>query len=182
MKYIWGLILAGSFLFSNAQQVQYKCYLKTDCSDSLIPYKYFCLIKSIDSAYYPDKNFICTLPDTGIYSFSPLEFNDQVDIFYFLLYKKIDFNKPVVLIDTVESVDLGRFSTKFDSTKFDPWLFCGKLADGNILDKTMNGWREGVFKKGRPVSPIKFYKTNGELEKIFYFNEQGEYTSDENCQ
>ena len=156
----------------NKVPIQYKCFIKKDCSDSVILYRNYSIGKkdqSIDSLIKPNENFICSLPDTGTYGLIIYEEKG----FFFILPKLLFVTTTKGIVDTLETCDLGQFSTTYDSTKYDPFLFCGKLANGHVIDNTMTGWREGDFKNGVPVSPLKFFSKEGNLIRIICYDENG---------
>jgi hypothetical protein len=155
----------------NRVPTQYKCFIKKDCSDSVVPYRNYAIIKkgqSIDSLIEPNKNFVCLLPDTGTYGIIVFEEKG----FFFIMPKQLFFTSAKGIIDTLETCDLGQFSTTYDSTKYDSFLFCGKIANGHIIDNTMDGWREGDFKNGIPLS-LKFFSKEGKLTRSFCFDQNG---------
>lgn len=162
--------------------IEYRCFIKKDCSDSIIPYRNYSLAKKEPSRQNqvfgscldhqlisPDKNFVCLLPDTGVYNL--VIYEDEGP--FFLLTKTIFFNSSSPVFDTLQTCDLGRFSTVYNPAKRDPYLYCGKVANGHIVDCTMDGWTEGNFKDGFPISPIKYFNKQHKLIKKLCLGENG---------
>lgn len=165
--------LLGAGFSGTGQIVNYKCYIKTDCTNSISPFKEYILSKN-GKFYHPDQTFICSLPDTGSYTFT---LTSEANVFISVGEIKVSSYSVANKIDTFNTNDLTQFlvfhSTNSKANKYDNWQYCGKTANGFIVDSTNAGRSEGTFKNGRAIGAIKTYNRRGELIFIEYYNKKG---------
>lgn len=171
--------LFGAVFSGAGQLVQYRCYVKTDCTNSIFSFKEYILSKN-GKFYRPDQTFICSLPDTGTYTFTlTSEANVSISI------EEIKVSSYTIgnNIDTFNTNDLIQFlvfhSTNSRVNKYDNWQYCGTIANGFIVDSTNTGRSEGTFKNGRAIGAVKTYNPKGELIFIEYYNKKGKLLRNE---
>ena len=172
-KIIHGLLLQLIFLTSQAQEIQFKCYLRSNCDGSFKELQNYQLQKKDFQYFSLNSGTIASLPDTGIYILRSYYLAVEGDSM--LVYIGYGLN-----IDTIKQVDIYEsiILHNNESTKekaWSGWLCCGKKCEGFNVDYYNNGNKrlEGKFKKGKPVSDLKAYNGNGKLRYIEYYNKRG---------
>jgi hypothetical protein len=161
-----------------AQILQFKCMVKSDCSDTLILLKNYILKK--DTAFYkPGENAICTIPEPGTYYLTP---TSESSISFSIEPVPIKIDKLQLTVDTLEGIDLYEIiileSKEPNANKYQYWKICGQPANGIFIDNTITGRTEGKFKNGRAIETIKSYNKSGELTFIAYYRKDGKHLKD----
>ncbi|NDV67882.1 hypothetical protein D0T66_03100 [Dysgonomonas sp. 25] len=163
MLLIW--ILLYSFIELFSQDIQYKLYGKYLCNDSICTIDLYSLQKDQFKIYSTNDDLIL-LPDTGCYmlltSYTDPRDTIRVNISNFGLN-----SDTIIIMSIVEYLS--------PSKNQGGWLCCEKKCEGYLVDYYNNGEKriEGLFKKGRPVGEIRYYRINGSLMAIDYYNKKG---------
>jgi hypothetical protein len=175
MKYLILLSLNFfTYFFSDAQEAfQFKCFLKSSCTNNIVELKEYTLRKQ--GFFFSSLNGGSTaiLPDTGCYVLESSIIATEGDslVIYIGIGINIDTVKKKDLVDVVfiDSKPLKGMS------QGGGWLYCNKPCSGYTIDYYNNGKKmvEGKFKKGKPVGNLKFYNANGKLTYIEYYNKRG---------
>lgn len=172
-KIIYGLLLQFIFLTSQSQEIHFKCYLKSICSEDITELKEYTLNKQGFFFSSLNNGSTATLPDTGYYVLKSSMIATEGDslVIYIGTGINIDTVKKRDLIDVVfiDSKPLKGMS------QGGGWLYCNKPCEGYKVDYYNNGKKmmEGKFKKGKPVGDLKFYNEKGKLKYIEYYNKRG---------
>jgi len=119
------------------------------------------------------------LLDTGIYVLKSSRISVKGDsILIHVTYRdNIDTIKQK---DIVDAVFVDSQQSK-GMTQGGGWFCCGKPCDGYKTDYYENRKKlmEGEFKNGEPVSKLKFYKQDGTIKYVEYYNRRGRKVKNE---
>lgn len=169
------VILIAVLLFcfqksSIGQKIQFKCYVKSSCKDTVELLQEYSL-KGNDTTYY-STNGICWIEDLGDYVF----YSEQITIgVQPIIFKFTSFQSQI--LDTIQKPVLYSILVTKKGTNFKTgdWVYCGMIANGFKCDYYINGQKriEGKFKRGKPIGELKFYSKEGKLEYTEYYNKKG---------
>jgi hypothetical protein len=155
-------------MLSKGQQIEVKVYTKKYCVDSLLiePYYSFRLIKD-STTFHLDENFNMLVNKSGEYILKTALVDEPE--------KKIFIPDNVCLFtDTIAECAIyeGIF---FNGFKGIFWICCDKKCDGYHIDYYTNGNKrmEGQFRKGKAIKNITYYKIDGTISSISYYNRRG---------
>ena len=160
------------FVNAKTQEIQFKCYLKSNCNNSIILLDNFSIKKNEFIYYSLNNGPIANLPDTGTYILkSPKIPEDSVLVSIDTRGLNIDTLKQkdvfqIVFIDTKPSKDL----------KNGDWVCCNKKCEGYKIEYYTNGnkYFEGRFKNGKPTGIFRYYSLIGKLKLIVQYDKNGE--------
>ncbi len=148
---------------SLAQVLEFRCFVKTVCSDSVLLLNDYSL-KGKDTVYY-SQNGVSTVDKLGTYVLYSQTLNFGVEP---IVFKFSSFQSHIS--DTIQNIALYsivRPKKPKRKYKTGDWFYCDKLAEGYLVDYYLNGRKriEGDFKKGSPIGILKYYNQSG--TKIF---------------
>jgi hypothetical protein len=166
-------ILLICFQTSSAQNITYKCYLKSLCSKELKILDNYSLHKNSFHYYSKNGGFEANLQDTGLFVLKSWQLAVEGDsiLVHITFGTNIDTIKQK---DIVEGVFIDLKPLK-GMTNGGGWFYCGKPCNGYNVDYYNNGKKniEGRFKNGKPIGKLKSYNSNGLIKYIAYYNRRG---------
>lgn len=158
-------------LTSNSQNIIFKCYVRTSCSNKVEVLDNYTLSKGNNFYSSLNNGEYITLPDTGIYKLTSTKVKDS--IYLSILRRGLN-------IDTVKGIDI--YEVLFTDSKIDgisngDWVCCGKLCNGYKIEYYNNGfkWFDGTYKKGKPIGVFRYYNINGKLIYQLYYSRKGKF-------
>lgn len=153
-----------------AQSVHYTCYKKSVCSNRSSQVKRFSLSNS-DTTYRSDESGVCYVTKLGSYFLLSSEIDTGVEP------PKVEFTTFNNVQDTVQSWAMYPILIQGYGDDLEPgdWVYCDNRCDGVKIDYYKNGQKrvEGKFKKGKPVSYVRFYDTTGKVVNVEQFDKDG---------
>lgn len=161
------LLLQGAL---KAQSVRYTCYKKSVCSNHASQVKRFSLSNS-DTTFRSNEQGICFVTKLGSYFLLTSEIDTGVEP------PKVEFKGFGIMQDTVQSWAMYPILTQSYGDDFEPgdWVYCDNRCEGTKTDYYKNGQKrvEGKFKKGKPVSYVRYYDTTGKVVNVDQFDKNG---------
>lgn len=158
------------FLSAKLQNVQFRCYVKSNCDKTITELDNYSIRKGIFVFHSLSYGNSAILPDTGVYVLVSPKISEDSLI--------IHVDNYGLNADTIRQRELYSVlvvDSKPGEIRNGDWLYCGKLCNGYMVDFYNNGnkYLEGVFKRGKPVGFLRYYSENGALRYIEYYNRRG---------
>ena len=171
-------LVTAFFLFSfsfcvNGQQLQFKCYLKSSCTDTLKILKNYDLVKGKFLYSSMNSGEVATLRDTGFYVLKSYELAADGDSL--LVHISKGLNTDTLKQKDVYEVIQKSYNKGAEEKAWAGWVCCGKRCAGVIVDYYANGKKrlEGNFKNGHPIGEFKFYHPDGTPKYFEYYSSTG---------
>jgi hypothetical protein len=155
---------------ANAQGIRYSCFKKSVCANRTVQLKRFSLSNS-DTTYRSNESGICNVNRLGTYFLLTSEIDTGVEP------PKVEFKSFGDVQDTVQSWAMYPILIQSYGDDLEPgdWVYCDSRADGVKIDYYKNGQKrvEGKFKKGKPVSYIRYYDITGKVVNVEQYDKDG---------
>jgi hypothetical protein len=153
-----------------AQSVHYTVYKKSVCSNHPSQVKRFSLSNS-DTTFRSDESGVCYVTRLGSYFLLSSEIDTGVEP------PKVELTAFGNMQDTVQNWAMYPILIQGYGDDLEPgdWVYCDNRCDGVKIDYYKNGQKrvEGKFKKGKPVSYVRFYDTTGKVVNVEQFDKDG---------
>jgi hypothetical protein len=153
-----------------AQSLHYTCYKKSVCSNRPSQVKRFSLSNS-DTTFRSNESGICYVTKLGSYFLLSSEIDTGVEP------PKVEFTTFTNVQDTVQTWAMYPILIQGYGDDLAPgdWVYCDNRCDGIKIDYYKNGQKrvEGKFKKGKPVSYVRFYDPAGKVVNVEQFDKDG---------
>lgn len=169
MKACMHILLTLLCLSSCKSEVKVLLYFKDACTEEVYPLNGFVLSHlsaNTMTSYYSKETNVVSVPLSGFYKLSVLEFREDIEFFV----PEGRFFQDTLISNPVQRV--------MEATTFPTFSYydcCDKPCDGWKVGNYPTGKRalEGFFVNGHPVEELKFYKLTGELERIEVYDLDG---------
>jgi hypothetical protein len=153
-----------------AQSLRYTCYKKSVCSNHPSQVKRFSLSNS-DTTFRSNESGVCYVNKLGSYFLLSSEIDTGVEP------PKVEIKAFDNIQDTVQTWAMYPILIQSYADDIEPgdWLYCDNKCDGVKIDYYKNGQKrvEGKFKKGKPVSYVRFYDSTGKVVNVEQYTKDG---------
>lgn len=156
------ILLLMFYQSGSGQQIVFQLFSRNQCNGSIEKFGFYSLKKD-DNSYGPiDTTYSCYLKDTGIYK---LSFFGEKKVYYFNEVNGKYF----------DTLNFPKIDECYQMHVFFGFCCCGVKCDGYVVDYYTNGQKraEGTFKGGKAISEVRYYYSDGRLQKKVKYNNKG---------